>query len=406
VGGENWSSCAAFFDFDGDGDLDLFVVNYLHWSMAVEVACSSRGGEPDYCSPLSYRAMAGDRLYRNRGDGTFEDVTVAFGVDRADGYGLGVVTGDFDGDGWLDVFVANDATPNQLWMNRGGKGFVDEAGLRGCALNAVGVPRAGMGVAAVDFRGVGWLDLFVTHLVGEGSGWFVNTEGRFADRITVDGPMRGSLPHTGFGVAVRDFDHDGEWDLYAANGRVRLGARDWVAGDRYAEPNLLLRGTGPGRFEEVAPSGGTRPVLMGASRGMAVADLDDDGAEDLVVVNKDGPLHVLRNEVGGGGHWIGLDVREAGGRLVPNVGVWVTAGGRVWWRQVQPHESYASSHDPRLVFGLGKAEAVEEVRVRWLDGREERWFGLEAGRYHRLGRGAGRTAESGRVEGGGGVAGR
>jgi hypothetical protein len=392
VAGDAWSSSAAFFDADRDGALDLFVVNYIHWSMAGEVLCSSRGGIEDYCSPLSYRAPAMDRFYRNRGDGTFEDATVRFGVDRAYGNGLGVATGDWDGDGWVDVFVANDATPNQLWMNRNGQGFVDESLMRGCALNAVGVPRAGMGAVAVDLTGRGALDLFVTHLVGEGNGWFANQQGHFMDRITARGPMRGSLPFTGFGLGFRDFDHDGEWDLFVANGRVRLGGRDLDPADPYAEPNLLLRGLGGAEFEEVRPAGGTSPVLMAASRGAAFGDLDNDGADDLVIVNKDGPVHVLRNDVGAKGQWVGLDVRDARGTVARNAVVRVERGERRWVRQVQPNEAYGSSHDPRLIFGLGTSADRVEAEVRWTDGTVERFGPLVVGQYHVLTRGRGQSA--------------
>lgn len=387
VAGDEWSSSAAFLDFDRDGHLDLMVVNYLHWSIAVEVECYSRGGVPDYCSPLSYRAPARDRLYRNRGDGTFEDVTEAMGMGEAFGTGLGVATGDFDGDGWVDVLVANDAMANQLWINRGGRGFDEAASVRGCALSALGIPRAGMGVVAVDVGQRGWLDLFITHLVGEGNGLFHNAGGYFDDRITANGPMAGSWPFTGFGVGFRDFDHDGHPDLFVANGRVRLGARDLMPDDPYAEPNTLRRGLGQGAFAEVRPAGGTWPVLMGAGRGAAFGDLNNDGAEDVVVVNKDGPVHVLRNRIAGRGNWVGLDVRDRRGHLARNAIVRVEAAGRVQWRQVQPNEGYASSNDPRLVFGLGTATAVERVEVRYADGDgvETRFGPLTAGRYHTLG---------------------
>ncbi len=386
VDGDTWSSGAAFFDYDQDGALDLFVVNYIHWSVATEVACSSRGGTADYCSPLSYRAPAGDRIYRNRGDGTFEDATERLGIDRAGGNGLGVATGDFDGDGWVDVFVANDATPNQLWMNRAGRRFEDEALVRGCALNAVGVPRAGMGVAVMDLTGRGAWDLFVTHLVGEGSGWFANEKGRFVDRITARGPTRGSLPFTGFGVGFRDFDHDGEWDLFVANGRVRLGPAELIPGDPYAEPNLLLRGLGAAEFDVVPFAGGTAPGLVAASRGIAFGDLDNDGGDDVVILNKDGPVHVLRNVAGSRGRWVGLDVRDERGGVARNATVRVESGGRWRVRQVQPNEGYASSHDPRLIFGLGNATEVERVVVRWRDGREDEFGPFDAGRYHVIAR--------------------
>lgn len=388
-----WSSSAAFYDDDGDGHLDLFVVNYLHWSMATEVDCFSRGGVPDYCSPLSYRAPSRDRLFRNRGDGTFEDVTVSRGLDQAFGNGLGVATGDFDHDGHLDVFVTNDAMPNQLWINSGPAGPLrDEALLRGCAVNATGIPRAGMGAIAFDLENNGWLDLFATHLVGEGNGLFRNTRGHFADVITPRGPMSGSRPFTGFGVAFRDFDQDGEADVFVANGRVRLGAQDLDPRDPFAEPNSLLRGLGGGDFAPVLPVGGTTPLLLATSRGAAFGDLDNDGAIDVVVINKDAPVHVLRNRIGTRGRWIGLDVRSVRGPVAHNALVRVDAGPRTWWRQVQPNEGYASSNDPRLVVGLGPASSADRLLVRWPDGRWEAFGPRPGGAYHRLVQGAGTPA--------------
>ncbi|HAB15538.1 MAG TPA: thioredoxin, partial [Verrucomicrobiales bacterium] len=305
---------------------------------------------------------------------------------------LGIATGDFDQDGRIDFFVANDATPNQLWLNQGGGRFRDEALLRGCALNGVGIPRAGMGVVAVDLKQRGWLDLFVTHLTGEGNGLFVNSAGLFADVITPRGPMTGSRPFTGFGVGFHDFDHDGELDLFVANGRVRLGAVDMRSDDPYAEPNSLLRGEGHGDFSVLEPAGGTSPPLVATSRGAAFGDLDNDGAVDVVIVNKDGPLHVLRNQVGDRGHWIGFDVRDSRGQVAHNAIVRLEAGGRGQWRQVQPNDGYASSHDSRLNFGLGPSEVAERVVVRWSTGNAESFGPLPAGRYHELRAGRGTPA--------------
>ena len=384
VAGREWSSSAAFLDYDGDGHLDLFVANYIHWTLASEVDCFSRGGVPDYCSPLSYRAPAMDRLYHSRGDGTFEDVSVAMGLDKAFGNGLGVATGDFDHDGWVDIFVSNDAMPNQLWLNHGGKQFEESATPRGCALNVMGIPRAGMGTVAVDLLNRGWLDLFVTHLAGEGNGLFLNHDGMFTDSITRRGPMAPSRPYTGFGVGFRDLDHDGELDLFVANGRARLGARDLDPADPYAEPSTLLRGLGNIEFEEVQPAGGTQPPLIATARGAAFGDLDNDGAEDVVVIQKDGPVRILRNIVGQRGAWIGLDVRDARGLVARNAMVRVECGGRTQSRQVQPNEGYGSSNDHRIVFGLGKASQIDRVTVRWPGGHEESFGPLPAGKYHRV----------------------
>ena len=387
-----FSTSAAFVDVDQDGDLDLMVVNYVRWSPNIEMECFSDGGRRDYCSPRNYNAPTPTVLFRNRGDGTFEDVTTAAGLDRAYGNGLGVATGDFDHDGRIDLFVANDATPNQLWLNRGQWHFEEDAPLRGCALNSMGIPRAGMGVVAVDLEQRGWLDLFVTHLVGEGNGFFRNQAGLFVDAVTHDGPMAGSLPHTGFGLSVTDFDNDGQLDLYVANGRVRLGTGTHSASsDPFAEANSLNRGLGGGRFAVVLPEGGTTPLLEATSRGLAAGDLDNDGLQDLVVINRDGPVHLLRNISATDRAWIqielhgrrGLNPRHAILRLESETGV--------QWRSHQPNQGYCSSGDPRVHFGLGAARKGH-LWVRWPDGTAEDFGVLESHRTHRIEVGRGTPA--------------
>lgn len=389
VGHPGWASSAAFFDYDADGHLDLAVANYLNWSRDREVNCYSRGGRPDYCSPLNYRSPAVDTLYRNRGDGTFEDVTRAAGLEQAFGTGLGIATGDFNLDGRLDLYVANDAMPNQLWINQGNGTFTEEAVWRGCAVNSMGMAEAGMGVVAVDLLQRGQLDLFVTHLMGEGNRLYLNTNGDFLDWIRPKGPGAPSLPFTGFGVGFFDFDNDGALDLYVANGRVRLGHDQLDLRDPYAEPNTLLRGLGQGEFEEVLPRGGTDPVLPATSRGCAFGDLDNDGGIDIVVINRDGPAHLLRNRVAGRGHWVKFRVLNARGTDAHNAIVRLEAGGRVQFRQVQPNEGYCSSQDPRAHFGLGTATVVERVVVRWPAGGEESFGPFDAGRLYELREGIG-----------------
>lgn len=394
----SWSTSAAFVDYDGDGHLDLLVANYVRWSPAVEKECVSTGGRRDYCGPMTYNAPLPPTLFHNRGDGTFEDVTIDAGLTRAFGNGLGVATGDFDHDGRIDLFVANDAMANQLWLNQGGGKFVDDALLRGAGLNAVGVPRAGMGVAAVDLLQRGWLDLYVTHLVGEGHGLFLNRSGQFTDNISPDGPMAGTSPFTGFGLAFADFDNDGKPDLYLAHGRVRLGAG--VGGgtgagvgpdsDPYAEPNSLRRGLGQGRFEEVLPAGGVLPAGVGTSRGLAAGDLDNDGAIDLVVIERDAPVTVLRNRMGQGHHWVQFDLRDREGRDVRNAILQLESGGRIQWRQHQPNEGYCSSQDPRSHFGLGNETRAVRLRVRWPDGKAEEFDALAVDRLHRIQAGHGK----------------
>ena len=392
VGDLSWSTSCAFFDYDGDGNLDLFVANYLKWSRETELDCYSRGGLPDYCSPLNYKAPAMDTLYHNKGQGRFENITVAAGLDKAYGNGLGVVCADFNRDGLLDIYVANDAMPNQLWINQGNGKFVDDAMIRGCAVNTFGMPRAGMGVVAVDLQERGWLDLFVTHLVGEGNGWFVNRDGYFTDTLTPKGPAAPSRPFTGFGVGFADFDNDGNLDLYVANGRVKYGARDLDPVDPYAEPNTLLRGLGGGAFEEVMPQGGVALPLIATSRGAAFGDLDNDGGIDIVVINKDGPAHLLRNSVSKKGNWISFRVLNRKGSEAINATVRIEAAGRKQSRQVLPNQGYCSSNDPRVHFGLAAARTVESALVRWLNGEAESFGPFEAGRIYELREGTGQKS--------------
>jgi hypothetical protein len=393
VDGSSWGTSAAFFDYDDDGHLDLMVANYIRWSRETELTCYSRGGLPDYCSPMNYKASAMDTLYHNKGNGSFENVTLSAGLDKAYGNGLGVACADFDHDGRIDIFVANDAMPNQLWINKGNGKFVDEALIRGCGLNAVGMTRAGMGVAVVDMRRSGWLDLFVTHLVGEGNGWFLNSNGYFTDTVKPKGPAAPSLTLTGFGIGFADFDRDGLLDLYVANGRVKYGVRDLDPQNPYAEPNTLLRGLGDGDFEEIKPQGGTAQVLLATSRGAAFGDLDNDGAIDVVVINKDAPAYVLRNVAPAGGGWIICRLLNRAGIDAINATVRLEAAGNVQFRDVIPNQGYCSSHDPRIHFGLGAAKRVERISVRWRKGDEETFGPYDAGHIIELREGAGQRAQ-------------
>jgi enediyne biosynthesis protein E4 len=383
VGDPGWGTSAAFFDFDHDGHLDLVVVNYIHWSPETEIACFSRGGQQDYCSPMSYEAPSMDTLFRNRGDGTFENVTRAAGLHRAYGTGLGVVTGDFNGNGRPDIYVANDAMPNQLWINQGDGTFQDEALLRGCAVNYLGISEAGMGVVAMDLTGNGRLDLFITHLTGEANRLYVNEEGLFTDHVSPRGPGSFSWPWTGFGVGFADFNNNGILDLYVANGRVKYGHVDLHPDDPYAEPNNLLRGLGNLEFEEL-PNGGLPSNLLANSRGLAIGDLNNDGGLDVLIVNRDAPFHLLRNVAPDRGNWIKFQVLNEQGREAVGARVRIEAGGTAQWRQAQPNEGYCSSNDPRVHFGLGDATGVAEVKIHWPDGREQVFGPFDANAIYTL----------------------
>ncbi len=389
VAGSGWSTSAAFLDYDGDGALDLFVVHYLNWQPSAEVECYSLTGVPDYCSPRTYDLPSSSTLYHNNGNGTFTDVTDRAGLRAAVGNGLGVVAGDVDGDGRIDVVVANDGTPNQLWMNRGGGRFEDAALTWGCAVDLDGKPKAGMGVHLADVDGDGNLDLLVVNLDGESDSFYRNEKTFFRDDTVSAGLRTVSRPFTRFGAAMLDFDNDGLIDIYEANGRVGRQS-ELFSSDPYAEPNLLFRGVPGPRFEEVTPRGGTRTLLVGTSRAAAFGDIDNDGATDIVVMNRDGRPSLLHNVVSGRGRWAMLRVLDEHGRDALGAELTMMVGSRVVRRDVRAAYSYLSSNDPRVHVGLGTETAAHDVRVRWPNGTRERFGDVAADTITVLRRGAGR----------------
>ncbi len=381
AGEPSWSTSAAFLDVERDGDLDLFVANYVQWSVADELRCSAVPHGADYCSPLAYDAPAPDFLLVNDGRGGFRDASAAAGLRAAFGNGLGVVCGDFDGDGWLDVFVANDGMTNQLWINRKDGTFADRAAAYGCAVDLDGRTKAGMGVDCVDLDDDGDEDLLVVNLHGETDSCYRNEGSFFSDRTPLLGLASASKPFTRFGCGFADFDDDGRLDLFVADGRVTKAAEPGPAGF-FAEPNLLLRGSGtPGapRFEEVLPRGGTAELLVETSRAAAIGDLDGDGALDVVVVNRDGPARLLRNVRAARGASLTLRVLERGGADALGALVTCRLGERALVRRVKSAYGYLTANDARVHLGLGEAPGVLDVRVRWLDGEEEAFGDLSAG---------------------------
>ncbi len=383
-----WGTAAALLDLDGDGDLDLFLVNYMEWTLAVEKECRSRG-ELTYCSPTTYNLPASDRLFRNNGDGTFTDVTRASGFHRAFGNGLGLAAADFDANGLLDLFVANDKTVNQLWLNRGGLRFDEEAAAWGCAVDEHGIAKAGMGVGVADVDWDGDADILVVNLSGETDSYFRNEGGYFQDASAAMGLGTASRRHTRFGVALADFDNDGLLDVYQANGAVDGAAA--AANDAFAEPNVHYRGVADAtagiRWQRARPAGGVATPLVHTSRGVAVGDVDDDGGQDLLVVNRDGAAYLLMNRAPNRGNWARF--RVLGPRGSPALGATVSAevGTRRHYRDVQVAASYLAANDPRVHFGLGAETTLRDVRVRWPDGPEEQFGDFAAGAVHTLRRG-------------------
>lgn len=383
TGDVGWGAGCAFVDCDRDGLLDLFVVNYVRWSPDAELTCLSPTGQRDYCSPNSYSAPAPDVLYRNTGDGRFVDVSHAAGLRTAFGNGLGVVCADFDGDGWTDIFVANDQTDNQLWHNGGDGTFRDIAMRAGVAVDRHGEPKAGMGTHVADLDGDGRPDLLVVNLRAQSDSFHRNRGGWFDDDTAAFGLGSITRPYTRFGVAFHDFDNDGHLDLFVANGRV-LTAPDLPAwsSDPYAEPDVLLRGGSPAqgrRFREVRPRGGTEPALMATSRGAIFADFDNDGGMDVVVVNRDAPAHIRLNRAPQRGHWIMFRVLDTAGADALHATLRIEAGGRTIVRDVRTAYSYLAANDPRVHVGLGMLRHVDAVEVTWPDGHRRRLGPFDAG---------------------------
>ena len=382
VGHEGWGTSAVFADYDADGLLDLYVVNYILWSPEREMECTTGGAGRDYCHPDNYNAPAVDVLYKNLGNGQFEDVTVEAGIHSVSANGLGVVDGDFNEDGFVDFYVANDGNPNQFWVNNGDGTFADRAMLSGTAVNRQGAAEAGMGVVAFDAEQDGDLDLFMTHLRGETNTLYRNNNGLFQDVTAAQGLASASIARTGFGVGAYDFNLDGLTDLYIANGRV--GSSGVQHEDPFAEPNLLFAGGSNGDFEEVAPPGGTVTELVATSRAAAFADYDNDGDIDIVVANNGGEVHVLNNIAGNNRHWIGFEVRTENNLIAVGARIALYAGGSVWWRWVKPGGSYQASNDTRIHVGLGDVSTIDSVRVFFPDGRQIVEGPFDANQYYRL----------------------
>jgi hypothetical protein len=383
-----WSTSAAFFDYDRDGWLDLFVINYAEFTPATSPTCYSDTTAKDYCGPRAFRPP-GNRLLHNKGDGTFDDVTAVAGVALEFGNGLGIVTADFDRDGWIDTYVANDGDPNQLWINQRNGTFKNEALLAGVAVNRDGLAEAGMGVDAGDFNGDGTEDLFVTHLMEESNTLFVNRGGaNFEDRTRESNLGLPGSRFTGFGTLFFDYDNDGRLDLLAANGAVRHLQELARRGDPYplSQPNQLFHNEGDGRFAEVSDQGGEAFRMPGVGRGAAFGDVDNDGDTDVLVTNNNGPARLFLNRIGNRNHWLGL--RLVGGKssrdmLGSSVEV-IVSSKQLLLRRARTDGSYCSSQDPRVLVGLGSATRIDAVRVHWPGGKIEEWKAPLLDRYMTL----------------------
>ena len=354
--------------------------------------CHAPSGEPDYCTPQAFRAQP-DRLYRNQRDGTFADVSAAALAGSQFGPALGVSTADFNNDGWIDIYVANDGDANLLWINQRDGTFKDVALLAGAALSAEGKPEGSMGVDAGDFDNDGDEDLYMTHLPHEGNNLYVNDgTGMFEDRSAPSGVGPMSLGFTGFGTAWIDYDNDGWLDLLNVNGAVSLKPSR-------TNPRASLRGT-----ERPVPESrawkvrGCRPrapapcsPFRRSFRGAAFGDIDNDGDTDVLVTANGGPVRLLINNIGNRRHWLGVRlVGDTASRDMIGARISVVCGdGRTLWRRARSDGSYASANDPRVLVGLGDSAGPVRVRVTWPDGKNEEWTDVPIDRWMTLKQGTG-----------------
>ncbi|MEE2888029.1 MAG: CRTAC1 family protein, partial [Planctomycetota bacterium] len=337
-----------------------------------------------------------DKLYRNRGDGTFEDVSAKAGIASEASNGLGVIVEDFDDDGWPDVFIANDGEANHLWMNQQNGRFREDALVLGVAVNGTGYVEASMGVTAGDIDADGDLDLFMTHLQNQSNTLYLRQGDWFVDGSNSSGLATPSLEYTGFGTLFFDIEHDGDLDLVIGNGRVTRGDPLTEVGtdalwNRYAEPNQVFLGDGDGKFRDVSKTESSFCGLVEITRALAVADLDADGDLDLVVANCGGSARIHENIAPKSGHWLVVRAFDkALHRDVYGAVVRVHAGGRVFRRTVGPGNSYLSSGMIAVHVGLGAVSAVDRIDVDWPGGTKETFQGGAVDRSLKLIRGEGK----------------
>jgi hypothetical protein len=374
-----WASSAAWFDYDNDGKLDLVIANYVDWSPENNFYCGSKGpGLRSYCHPDVYHGQS-PALYHNNGDGTFTDVTMRSGLGQKPGNGLGVVTFDYDNDGWQDIFIANDSMPNFLFHNNRDGTFREVAYSAGVAVGVDGQFEAGMGTDAADTTGTGRLDLVVTHLDQQLARLYQN----LGDGLFEDATYRSKLSYatfhmSGFGTRFMDYDNDGRRDLFMANGHVLDNIQLYHAETRYAEPKLMFRNAGGGIFENVSDQLGPDFLLPRVSRGAAIGDFDNDGDLDILVSNNGQAPQLLRNDGGNSNHWLQIFlVGTRSNRDGVGARVKVTAGDLVLYDERKGGMSYQSAQDPRLHFGLGQHSNIDLIEIEWPSGESTKLTNLK-----------------------------
>ena len=390
VAAPGWSTSAVWFDYDNDGRLDLLVGSFVDFDKSKNQYCGN-GSLRWYCMPTVYKGSP-CRLFHNNGDGTFTDVSNETGIGRLLAKAWGLVAADFNNDGWMDVFVANDKVANFLLINRNGR-FQDVAPLGGVGYNAMGQARSGMGVDAADFDQDGWIDLFITNVDHEMFSLYRNLKRETFDDLAIPtGIGQATLLSSGWGCRFFDYDNDGELDLITCNGHPDTAVQKRFPQLKYAEPMLLFHNSG-GKWTDVSRQSGPVFAKDFAARGLAVGDFDNDGSVDVLVAVNDGAPLLLRNHAGRRNHWLG--VRLVGRKANPDaIGAKLTyrSGEFQRHRWISGGGSYLSSHDPRVVLGLGQRTKVDWLEVKWPlpSGKIERFDNPPADRYITIVEGEGR----------------
>ena len=374
VGASGFSTCAVWFDYDNDGRVDLFVCRYVEWSIKTDLFCTLDGQTKSYCTPESYKGQS-PVLFRNTGKGTFEDVTKAAGLYDPASKALGAALIDYDADGRIDLFVANDTQPNRLYRNRGSGTFTDVAVTAGVAFNEAGVARAGMGADAADYDGSGRASLVIGNFSNEMMALYTNEgNGLFIDEAPTSTIGRNSLLTLTFACFFIDYDLDGLLDVFAANGHVADDIQRVQPRVSYAQPPHLFRNLGARRFEEVTVRSGAalrRPMV---ARGAAHGDYDGDGDPDLLISTNNGPAALLRNDGATGHRALRITLRGTASNR-DGIGARVSirmADGSRRWQMVKTGSSYLSQSELPITFGLGLAHGVQAVEIAWPSGRTDR----------------------------------
>ena len=380
VGDERWGTSCAFLDFDLDGDLDLYVVNYVAYDLSMKSCVNPRNGRVEYCHPRTFEG-ASDVFYQNNGDGTFTDVTRRVGVyNPAEGRGLGIAVGDADNNGYPDIYIANDTNRNFFYYNNGDSTFTDIALFSGTGYDGHGIAEGGMGVDFGDYDNDGWLDIFVTN-TETNTLYRSHGDGNFTDE-THAANLEEDEAFVGFGTKCFDYDNDGDLDIFVANGHVQDRVELLTDTTTYPQMDQLYRNNGDSTYTEVSESSGGYFSEKYVGRGVAFGDYDNDGDTDVFVVNSNQRPILLRNDGGNQKHWIAIHlIGTKSNRDGIGSRIRVTVGQKTQITEVQSGASYCSASDRRMIFGLGEANRVDRMEIRWPNGILQTLEGVRANQW-------------------------